>query len=431
METLLQIPDCSLHRASAAAAAPSQAQQPSPPPLPLAAGPLTLRFDPDGDDDDAHASVGDYAFLLSDAVTVSRPAPCVYVFAPEDEGPDGGADGGFLCLVLPADTPREAVEALEEVLSSLTAFADGADDDDGGGDGGAAGAGPTGAGPSATSVAAAAETHREAHSVRGAAPAATAEDEEAAAPPSEEEAATSSAAAPLAAAAASAPRPFPGSLAGATGKAVFGLQFGAHLLSAGILKTAELAAGGLGRAADFTVARTQPAARPLQPSAGTLERVGKAKAAAGTAARVSGQIAGGVGNALGAVAGAVAGRIAATGPMRRAAAAHPNRFGAARAVGRAGVDALADILSAMDAAGRSIAAATGAATTKVVAHKYGQAAGQLSREGFVVLGDCVVAVTTIRGLRARKLLKRTARKTASRLAAGGAATAATAGVLHV
>lgn len=53
--------------------------------------------------------------------------------------------------------------------------------------------------------------------------------------------------------------------------------------------------------------------------------------------------------------------------------------------------------------------------------RYGAEAGELTKEGCLVIGNCLMAASAIRGMRARALLRKTAKKTAHNVAVGRAA----------
>lgn len=322
------------------------------------------------------------AFPLGKHLPALKAAGTIYSFALEHVRTE------YYILILPADTPAEVLEAVNDVLHDSCAFS------------------------TAKQVDAA---YEEADNLNGRKEAAALQAAEAAG-------STPAAAAGQAAAAGTAPGhpqlPSSGKQTTAD-KVAAGLVLGGAVVATAVGKAAAATANAISSYASKQAANGKPNEKPATISPTFKTGLAVAGTVASSAAYVTGKLAALVGQASYATALAIAKSLPGHKKQAKRSSGSsseivtPEERSALHTVGAAGLVAFVDVYDSLEQAAKVVLAQSGDATTQYIRYKYGEEAGQVAQSSVPIAQDMLSATMNFSRLGARAIISKTAKHSAS------------------
>ncbi|WIA11726.1 hypothetical protein OEZ85_011821 [Tetradesmus obliquus] len=329
------------------------------------------------------------AFPLGKHLPALKAAGTIYSFALEHVRTE------YYILILPADTPAEVLEAVNDVLHDSCAFS------------------------TAKQVDAA---YEEADNLNGRKEAAALQAAEAAGSMPAAAAAAGQAAAAAAAAPGAAPgRPqLPSSGKQTTAdKVAAGLVLGGAVVATAVGKAAAATANAISSYASKQAANGKPNEKPATISPTFKTGLAVAGTVASSAAYVTGKLAALVGQASYATALAIAKSLPGHKKQAKRSSGSsseivtPEERSALHTVGAAGLVAFVDVYDSLEQAAKVVLAQSGDATTQYIRYKYGEQAGQVAQSSVPIAQDMLSATMNFSRLGARAIISKTAKHSAS------------------
>ncbi|KAF6265793.1 senescence-associated protein-domain-containing protein [Scenedesmus sp. NREL 46B-D3] len=325
------------------------------------------------------------AFALGKHLPALKAAATIYSFALEQIQTE------YYILVLPADTPAEVLEAVNDVLHDSCAFS------------------------TAKQVDAA---YEEADNLNGRKEATALQAAEAAGTPPPPAAAAASGQAAAAPGISAGRYQLPNSGNATADKVAAGLVVGGTMVATAVGNAAAATATAISNYANKQVASQAPNAKPATVSPTFKKGLALAGSVASSAAYVTGRLAAMVGQASYATALAIARSLPGhkKQPNRSGGSgsefASPEERSALHTVGAAGLVAFVDVYDSLEQAAKVVLAQSGDATSQYITYKYGDEAGKAAQSSVPIAQDMLSATFNFSRLGARAFISKTAKHSA-------------------